>query len=45
LKYHLLLDCYDKRYGPDGVQVDPSTGQVTWNIEATLPEESVYIGV
>lgn len=36
---------WSKLYGPDGVQVDPSTGQVTWNIEATLPEESFYIGV
>jgi len=34
-----------KIYGHDDVQINPTTGNVSWNIESTLPSESFYIGV
>ncbi len=34
-----------KEYGPDDLEVNASTGTVTWNIPSQLPSESVYVGV
>ncbi|CAM2065526.1 Right-handed parallel beta-helix repeat-containing protein [Sulfidibacter corallicola] len=32
-------------YGPDDLQINPLTGQVTWQIPVDLPSESYYVGV
>jgi len=34
-----------KTYGPDGVVVWPSTGQVTWDIDPKMPADSFHVGV
>ena len=36
---------WSKEYGPDEVHVDPSTGQLTWDIPANLPYESYHLGI
>lgn len=34
-----------KDYGPDEVVIDPTTGQIRWLVNYSLPSESVYIGI
>ena len=36
---------WSKTYGPDGVVVWPSTGQVTWNIDSRMPADSFHVGL
>lgn len=36
---------WTKDYGPDGVVVHPSTGQVTWDIDPTMPGDSFHVGL
>ncbi len=36
---------WTKNYGPDGVQVHPETGQVTWAINPSMPSESFHVGL
>ena len=36
---------WTKNYGPDGVQVHPKTGLVTWNIDSNMPSESFHVGL
>lgn len=34
-----------KTYGPDGVQINPKTGRISWDINIDMPSESFHIGL
>jgi hypothetical protein len=36
---------WTKDYGPDGVVVHPLTGQITWDIEPSMPSDSFHVGL
>jgi hypothetical protein len=36
---------WTKDYGPDGVVVHPLTGQITWDIDPSMPSDSFHVGL